>query len=280
MATHEDRDGWSVSYPADFHVRRVKEAYAQVARLLIASFAAAEWNGGRPPVAAVAPATFPPDGVALAIESNLQSSGAILHEPESAFPLSLGDLEPITPVRREDPETVRGVVYAGGQFLKLTAWAGPAAPAALRARLGEVVASLRFAALTPGTVAGAGFAVLEHRARYPLRVFTPVQARGVDLLLAHAPGGFYALGWSGSQGTSACSHHIDAERLEVHCSDCRGRWDRIGRVLTHPRCGSPEESLRLIPAKVAFDGHVLVHPGAHGIGTDADDRRLWESSAG
>lgn len=173
------------------------------------------------------------------------------------------------------------------------AWIGRAATQQLRDELAQIVSSLAFPRLQPGTVVGGTFAVLR-RARYypvgtatrvevpqrgcgataivcpptgnrtplylvhapgrPARGFVPCQAPGVCV----APGAFYTVGEH-----ARCPLRFDTTDDQFYCPGSNRRWDRVGRRISRtpsppPQWPGAEHSLNLGFAKVAWDGHVLV----------------------
>ncbi|MGB0092441.1 MAG: hypothetical protein WBP81_07895 [Solirubrobacteraceae bacterium] len=225
---------------------------------------------------------FPPGAVAFRLLLQDGWPGhmsAALEHPESRFPIALDTFVASEDRDKQAPPSIWRSVDANGQQYRAIAWLAADARQALRSQLGEVVGSLSFPRLRPGSVVGVGFTVLENEDRYPVGSFTPVRAGGMPLLLVHAPGGFYALGWkwSGSPESyrSTCEHCLDESRKEIFCKSCEARWDRIGRVITRPATAGHDEPLHLSIAKVAWDGHVLVHSGTFQIGSAPNARRFW-----
>jgi hypothetical protein len=170
-------------------------------------------------------------------------------------------------------------VVANGRTYLALAWIGESASPELRASLERVVSSLTVPRLRPGTLVGYGFTVLQLESRYPPRSFTRVRAQGEPFFLVRAPGGFYGVGWR--QQTLAggykprCALELEVRRREFVCANLRARWDRVGRVLVRPRGARRGDPLNLAVAKIAWDGHVLLHAGTARFADARLARELW-----
>jgi hypothetical protein len=227
---------------------------------------------------------FPADGVAFRLLAMEGGPPPDLELPESAFPLRLDSFHAGQLCGDRTSDGIGRQVVADGRTYFACAWIGGDATAAARASLARVVASLAFPALEPGDVVR-GFTVLGPAAAYPAGSLTRVIARlspethGEPFYLVHAPGGFYALGWrepGNDRGyRSRCLLELDRSRRELFCRNFAARWDRVGRVLRRPAFARAGDPLTLAVAKVAWDGHVLLYPGASGSATAALVRRLW-----
>jgi hypothetical protein len=203
-----------------------------------------------------------------------------LEHPESSFPIHLDAFVAPEYVDKDVPASIWRSIDASGQYYHAIAWIAPDAPESLRATLAQVLGSLSFAPLRPGTVVGAGSTVLEPEDRYPLGSFTPSRASGLPLCVVHAPGGFYALGWNWPGGPpggyrSSCDPRVDQQRTQLYCADCDARWDRVGQVITKPPTAKHDDPLHLSIAKVAWDGHVMVQPNTYQISSPPTRRRFW-----
>ena len=208
-------------------------------------------------------------------------SGA-LESAESRFPISLDTFAPTEHPDTNTPPSIERSVNANGEQYRAIAWIAPNAPEELQLQLHGLVGSLSFPDLSPYAVVGVGFTVLEREDLYPVGSFAPLRVDRVPLLLVHAPGGFYALGWNWSgppdSYRSSCDHLVDEHRREIYCSSSEARWDRIGRVITRPATAQRDEPLHLSIAKVGWDGHLLVHPGTfQQTGSAPNARRFWPS---
>jgi hypothetical protein len=222
---------------------------------------------------------FPSDGVAFRILRREGGPAPNLELPETRFPLRLASFEPSQAYPGTKPVPVERTVVANGRSYLALAWIGERAPAELRRALERVVSSLSFPRLRPGTLVGDGFSVLRLETRYPLGSFTRVRAQGQPFYLVQAPGGFYGVGWRRQTlagGYKArCQLELDRRRREFFCTNQRARWDRVGRVLVRPRGASRGDPLNLAVAKVAWDGHVLLHAGTARFADRRLARELW-----
>ena len=286
---YTDADGWTVTYPAGFHVER-SEAHG---RLFISEVTFSTFESRKPIETGptedgffmkVDPpldddGRFPADAVAFRISRRAGGPATVLDVPETRFPLRLADFEPgMQGVDASGVQPLAHYVVANGRVHLAEAWIGSEAPAERRQALAELVASLRFRELTPGTVVGDGFKVLERASSYPIGSFTRVRA-GDPFYLVHAPGGFYALGWRSQTIAggykSLCELRLERPRLEFSCSNMRARWDRVGRVLERPPSATVDDPLNMAIAKVAHDGHVLLHPGVSRFAGRRIAAQLW-----
>ncbi len=184
-------------------------------------------------------------------------------------------------------------IQADGIGYIAEAWIGRAATHRLRGELAQIVSSLAFPRLQPGTVVGGTFAVLRPARDYPAGTATRVEVprRGCDgsaivcpptgghtaLYLVHAPGsparGFVPCQAPGAcvppgalytvGENASCQLRFDATDDQFYYPGTDRRWDRVGRQITHPPSPPPqwpgaEHSLNVGFAKVAWDGHVVV----------------------
>jgi hypothetical protein len=285
--TYVDTAGWSVVVPEAMYLERSESPRNfGLSQVTVASFSmrrAVDLDGtARPPLRM--DGVFPEDGVAFRVTCRPGSPthiGAALHRPEASFPMALDSFEPGSQpgMRRDErvPPSLARQIAANGQIYLGVLWIGPNAPAVACSKLDEVVGSLRFASLNPGQVVGMGFTVFERTESYNAGSFTPIQANERCFLLVHAPGGFYALGWNGREHSysSTCDHEIDRDRNEIYCRTCAARWDRIGRIINRPITAPKDDWLDLITTKIAWDGHVLVHPNTRQRPSEPNARILW-----
>jgi hypothetical protein len=277
--------GWSIAYPRAMRLERSAwTGHLALSEVTVASFSMCTAVGPtghlNPPLDVHG--RFPPAAVALRLllqEGWPGHMAAALEHPESRFPIALDTFAPSQHPDKDAPRSIWRSVDANGQQYRAIAWIATDAPQMLRSQLAQVIGSLSFPPLSPGTVVGVGFTVLENEDRYPVGSFTPVLAGDMPLLLVHGPGGFYALGWNWSgppdSYRSTCEHLLDEAKKEIYCATCEARWDRIGRVITRPATAGHDEPLHLSIAKVAWDGHVLVHPRTFQTGSAPNARRFW-----
>lgn len=91
------------------------------------------------------------------------------------------------------------------------------------------------------------------------------------------PGAFYAIGWTYEDVLggyrSRCDLRLERTRKWFYCTNLDARWDRVGRVITKPAGFRVDDSLQYLPAKVAWDGHVVVNTA--GGGELPSIRQLW-----
>jgi hypothetical protein len=283
--------GWSVRYPSFFH----RESVPSFAGVALASFPLRGWRLRRqgPYIHSASvglpldlSGRFPKNGVAL----TMQPVGGFGPPPsimvaDSRFPLSLGAFV-VRGVARawrsfELPLPRLEGIQADGVGYIAEAWIGSAATQRLRGELAQIVSSLAFPRLQPGTVVGGGFAVLHGAGHYPVgtarRVEVPQRGCGgtaivcppagghTPLYLVHAPGrparGFVPCQSPGvcvlpgafyTVGENAwCSLRFDATDDQFYCPGTDRRWDRVGRQI------NAVHSLNLGFAKIAWDGHVV-----------------------
>ena len=106
-----------------------------------------------------------------------------------------------------------------------------------------------------------------------------VHVHGQPVYLVHAPGGFYAIDWHSQTLSggykSRCDLWLDRQAKQFYCTNLTARWDRIGRVLVRPLNASRGDPLNMAVAKVAWDGHILLNPGATHFASADDAQRLW-----
>jgi hypothetical protein len=239
------------------------------------------WIGVDPP--RPTDGAFPPDGVAFRVYQQEGGPGLNLAVPEPRFPLRLSDLEPDSfAYAGRHPRPLAKGISAAGRNYTVYAWAGPRASPARRAALADVLASLSFRHVRPGTVVGYGFSVFDSSRAYPVGSFTRVRAQRQPFYLVHAPGGFYAIGWKmntiAGGYKSQCALRLDRSRNQFFCTNMHLRWDRIGRVLVKPDYAA-KDPLNVATVKLAWDGHVLLYPGIAAIGDHRLAVQLWPSWA-
>jgi hypothetical protein len=282
--TYVDPAGWSIMYPSAMQLEQSARAGRfALSEVTIASFSMRTAVGPtghlNPPLDARG--RFPSAAVAFRLlrQDWPGQKAAALEHPESRFPITLEMFAPSKHPDRDAPAAIWRSVDANGQHYRAIAWLAPDAPQTVRSQLAEVIGSLSFLSPRPGTVVGVGFTVLENNSHYPAGSFTSVRPNDAPMILVHAPGGFYALGWNWSgppdSYRSTCDHLVDEARKEIYCTICQARWDRIGRMITRPATAQRDEPLHLSIAKIAWDGHVLVHPGTYQTGSAPNARRFW-----
>ena len=85
------------------------------------------------------------------------------------------------------------------------------------------------------------------------RIFPRPKARRFPKVDSFRLSGLYGLTWS-PELTGRCDMAVDRTANELYCKTSAERWDRIGR----PLGGKATERLRLVPAKLGWDGHLLL----------------------
>jgi hypothetical protein len=280
LELYVDRDdGWSLAYPQWMKLDR-SERQGRSTAVTLASFDIAQGSSGDERVPPLdRRGTFPGDGVAFRMFLQLMAPGPDLEAPESCFPISMESFEAAPDLALGGPIPAARFVTANGRSYRALVWVGAGVAESHRRELGEVIGSLAFPHLHPGEDVGFSFVVLDPEDHYPRGSLTPIHAGERPLILVHAPGGFYALGWNSpgppDRYRATCDHLVDEARKEIYCSTCEARWDRIGRVITKPATAPHDEPLHLSIAKVGWDGHVLVHPQTYQIAFAPNARHLW-----
>ena len=289
---YRDPAGWSLTYPENMFLERSEARLrASILEVTVASFeprtavtsgssAAGAWWRIDPPRDERG-GVFPADGVAFRLERLEGGPAPVLDLPETHFPLRLASFIDSDAYPGTSPRPLARAVVANGRNYLALAWIGESAAPEQRASLERVVSSLSFPRLRPETLVGDGFTVLRLETRYPLGSFTRARAQGQPFYLVHAPGGFYALGWRWQSLAggykSRCRLRLDPRRSEFFCTNMRARWDRVGRVLVRPPRAGRGDPLNLAVAKVAWDGHVLLHAGTARFADGRLARELWPS---
>ena len=286
---YRDPAGWSLTYPVSMFLERSgAQLRVTVSEVTVASFEprTAVVSGrsgdtawirvGRP---LDGQGAFPADGVAFRILRREGGPAPNLDLPETRSPLRLASFEPSGAYPGTKPLPLERTMVANGRTYLAQAWIGERASAELRASLEQVVSSLSFPRLRPGTLVGDGFTVLKLESRYPVGSFARVRAQGQLFYLVRAPGGFYGVGWReqtlAGGYKSRCELALDSRRREFFCTSMRARWDRVGRVLVRPPGAPRGDPLNLAVAKVAWDGHVLLHAGTARFADARLARELW-----
>lgn len=269
--------GWSLRYPSGMYLERSQSPRyirLNVFQVTVASFPLRDpiRSGSTPRSAWMrvdAPrdprGAFPANGIAFRVLRSEGGPGPDVELAESRFPLRLASFGRSSMYANTTPSAIGRTVVADGRNYVVQAWIGPKASAASRATLAQVVSSLAFPRLRVGETVGYGFRVFASARSYPVGSFTRVRVQGQPFYLVHAPGGFYAVGWTWQSLSggykSHCRLSFDATRRQFFCTNMRARWDRIGRVLERPADASRGDPLNITVAKLAWDGHVLLFPG-------------------
>lgn len=286
---YRDPAGWSLDYPANtFLERSSARLRVSISAVTVASFeprrAVVSGRSGNTAWIRVdrpldAQGEFPSNGVAFRILRRDGGPAPDLELPETGFPLSLASFRASNAYAGTEPRPLERTVVASGRTYLALVWVGESASPELRTALEGIVSSLTFPRLRLGTLVGDGFSVLGLANRYPVGSFTRVRVQGQSFYLVHAPGGFYALGWRtqtlAGGYKSRCQLVLEVRRREFLCMNFRGRWDRVGRVISRPRGASRSDPLNMALAKVAWDRHVLLHAGTARFADARLARALW-----
>ncbi len=298
-------EGWSITYPATMKVTRSTSRIGFFgSQVTVASFAAVRTLSGRTrsgerenlfnlpfDVPLDASGRFPADGVALVLQPSL----AGFLGPDSRFPIALNgfgapkisEFFSKSEYRRDAVPPARSrPVIAYGQEVTATALIGRDASPALQGQLANLIASLSFPRLRPGTRIGIGV-VVGPASDYPVGSFTLVHVRFANghlerVYLVHAPGrlsfgqqcliagpcvpsgAFYGIGSAYNTRLNhapQCDLRLDRRNDDFYCTNLAVRWDRVGRVISRPASESYVGSSEGLYAKVAWDGQILMIGG-------------------
>ena len=286
--------GWSLTYPRTMHLERSRSAGyidVTVAEVTLASFpvsnpihsghtASGSWMRVSPPRSPHG--GFPAAGIALRVMRQEGGPAPDVELPESRFPIKLATFGRSSEYPHTTPAALERAVTADGLNYTVQAWIGPKAPTAARSELARVVSSLRFPRPRVGQTIGDGFRVFQPAKRYPVGSFTRVRVAGKPFYLVHAPGGFYAIGWSWETLSggykSRCDLRFDSAQKQFSCTNMRARWDRVGRVLAKPVGAKRGDPLNIAVAKLAWDGHVLLNPDVASFADGRLAHQLWPTA--
>lgn len=279
--TYEDQTfGWTLKIPAGMRTKQI-EAFAPGSHregLVIATYSLDDMAGvtaGDLPASAVAFELLYRDDPIVGYEQTGR---------EPHFPLRPRDVVQASPGR--DPR--RFAFLANGFPFEIVTFIGADATAEDRNAVDEVVRSLRFPALSEGTVAGENFYVLGPARSFPHRSATYFPLNGlpesrrlrrVPFYLVHADKGFYALSAAYGQRPRSCVHlTVNRKRLEFSCPETKARWDRMGRVLESSASREKHQRpLEVLATYISHDNHLLVSPNLTTVGLAATrvERTVW-----
>lgn len=292
IRAYRDALGWSITYPRTLHVEHASAPRfirLFVDEVTVASFSMpspihAGHSGSGAWMRVEAPrnrqGVFPATGIAFRV-SREQGPPPDLELSESHFPLRLASFGRSTAFPGAKPAALERIVVADGNTYTVDAWIGAKASRAARATLERVIASLSFPRLHAGETIGA-FRVFGKASEYPVGSLIRIRVQGKPFYLVHAPGGWYAVGWTWQSITggykSRCRLRLDRARDEFFCTNMHARWDRVGRVLAKPTTARRGDPLNLTIAKLAWDGHVLVTADVAGFADAGRAHRLWPNT--
>jgi signal peptidase I len=276
----DSEEGWTITYPASLQLRPFEEQGRVSSRGIAISNFGAHGSGSNQGLQFLR--SFPPKGVSFQLWRSSGGPFFVPTEPDSHFPLSLGDFELTEPyVGGSEPRPRFLGFIANGQPYTAAVWIGPAASSADRDAMAGVVASIRFLPLKEGTAADRFF-VLGRPSTYPVGSVTRFdagdlpaseQASRLPFYLIHVDQGFYALAWPNGLvgGYRDCDVRFDPNSRQFSCSQSGARWDIRGKVLTNPNPSGPDDPLAALLVRISLDGHVLVSTNVFiDIRTDLD----------
>jgi hypothetical protein len=199
---------------------------------------------------------FPPDGVAFMLWFGQRLPVRPLQD--SQLPLSLSMFAPSQPyVGGAEPHPLYLSFAADGTYFSAAVWFGPRASSVDRSAIADVIASIRFPSLRPGTWAD-GRWVIGPASPYPVGSITGFIVPGLQGLpsvayyLAHAPSGFAVVPQQYVHGTTKCGVVVLAGSFA--CQEPSLRWDLTG----HLEGGADATDMACVPPATTFDGMLLV----------------------
>jgi hypothetical protein len=261
--------GWKIRYPRGWVLGHFEErGRTAVDAVRVANFAPdlRARSKENPLVGWLRP--FPADGVAVQV---WYVEGPVASPPfrDSAFPLSPASFGYVRYyLGGGKPRPLYRMFYGNGYMFTAGVWIGPRADSADRRAVWAIVRSLRFPALTEGTIYHGEYYVLGAAARYPVGSVTafpaPSLPRGLGqrtgFYLIHAPRAFYVIAATyGPSVSSICSVAFDPKRRQFFCPGKRLRWNLSGRPVGGPAANGADRKLRLLTVTVAR-GHVFFEP--------------------
>jgi len=291
---YEDSLGWSIAYPSALHLEHARSPgfiNLLVNEVTVANFPMrSPIRAGHTKTSAwmrvEAPrdrqGSFPANGIAFRVSRQEGGPAPDLELAESHFPLRLSTFHRSTNFGPTKPPALERVVVADGGTFTADAWIGAKASAGERATLERVIGSLSFPRLHAGETVG-DFRVFGSASDYPVGSFTRIRVQHQPFYLVHAPGGWYAVGWTWQSITggykSRCRLHLDRASDQFFCTNMHARWDRVGRVLAKPKSALRGDPLNVTVAKVAWDGHVLVTAGIARFADAHYAHQLWPNTS-
>ena len=290
---YTDPAGWSISYPPALKLEHSDATFRLYwTEVTLATFepvspihthSSATSFSARVSSPADASGDFPPDGAALRIFRSEGGPFPSLEVPETHLPIHVADLE-AAQVDRGPVPAFETRIEANGQSYTAGVWLGPEATDETRALIDDALASMRFPQLRPGQSVGHGFSVLERPSAYPLGSVTRVELQGSPFYVVHAPGGFYAIGWTAATLSGGYKSGCDVIYRPASQTFAYPRlgatWDRIGRVLERPAGATVDDPLNMTIGKVSQDGHLLVPPGMAMFAGRDQAKRYWPGWTG
>jgi hypothetical protein len=275
---------WQIAYPERFHRGSLPDVGAislGCDGIWVANFAQPVFRSG-----ILLPVAFPSNGVMVAAYQVLGAMRPLPTGPDSALPISVGDLTPPTGGRGPQDAAWRSAsIVANGEVYGIAARLGPTASEADRRAAADIVGSFGVLPTHEGaTIKGAlTYYVLASPAAFPVGSVTRFDARNLPasptsrpfpFYLVHVPPGFYALAWPDDRGGGYkdCAVTYDPDRGEFSCPN-GARWSLDGSVIAKPAPHWADDPLEVLVVRFSSDGHVLVSPNVF-MGDTSTDLQL------
>jgi hypothetical protein len=218
--------------------------------------------------------SFPADGVAFMVWTF--EGGPVGPSPtsEASFPLDPSGFHRVDRYAGgAEPAPIHLSFGARGRPYSAAIWIGAEADPADRAAMMEVVRSLRFDPLVPGTIAGQ-FYVIGAASRFATGSVTRIDETDLPtdegsfsdpapFFVVRGPGGFYGvLGRHLLPDQSECEVEFDPSPFEFVCPVNGARWNHLGQLVDDPTAevGGADRDLLILPTLVTDDGLLLVSP--------------------
>ncbi|HEX9521125.1 MAG TPA: hypothetical protein VF940_33720 [Streptosporangiaceae bacterium] len=266
--------GWSIRYPRGVIVGHFREAGRNVAEgVRVTTFAPdlSAPSSGIPAMGWLR--DFPANGVAVQIWT-LQGPPSLPLLRDSRFPMNRSSFRHAPPyVGGSEPAPVYHSFQGNGFGFAVALWFGSQASNSSKSAAWVMLRSLRFPALTTGTIWRRTFYVLGKASSYPVGTVTAIPASALPrgpgfgkpagFYLLHYPHGFYVIKKEFADPAHRyrlCPVVFDARANQFSCPGTGLRWDRDGLPLGPHANGGPDSALPLHIATIAQDGHVLFTP--------------------
>jgi hypothetical protein len=216
--------------------------------------------------------SFPANGVAFMVWTFEGGPVGPLPTSEASFPLDPSGFHRVDRFAGgAEPAPMHLAFGARGRLYTAAIWIGPDADPADREAIREVVRSLRFDPLVPGTIAGQ-FYVLGPASHFAHGSVTRIDETDLPtehgsfsdpapFFVVRGPGGFYGvLGRHLLPDQSECELEFDPEPFEFVCPVNGARWNHLGQLVDDPtgEVGGADRDLLILPTVVTDDGLLLV----------------------
>jgi hypothetical protein len=264
--------GWSLSHPPGYTADPFDvSTRLDIRGVTISNFglSVVPFNEGMDPLR-----SFPASGVAFMVWT---FEGGPMGPPptsEASFPLDPSGFHRVDRIAGgAEPVPMHLSFGARGRPYSAAIWIGAEADPADRAAMMEVVRSLRFDPLVPGTIVGQFYVI------GPASDFAHGSVNRIDetdlprehgsfseraaFFVVRGPGGFY--GVSGLRllpDQSECELEFDPDAFEFVCPVNGARWNHLGQLVHDPTgvFGDADRDLSILPTLVTDDGFLLVSP--------------------